>query len=182
MKHVALVLNALAALLLVWAVQGVVPLMRGPSTWVRPPAMELPALAPASNLDPSVVQSALQMMARLTLASPVVAQPLIGQPLPGSDVVGSLQMPGRSLSLHLTDLGAEAQTVVIDGRLVRQGATLADGGLVARIGPDRVEVSEKLGQQVLKLPTDQVRIGTLRWADGAPASTSSFQFKSGGQP
>jgi hypothetical protein len=182
MKHVALVLNALAALLLAWAAYGVVQLMRGPTAGVRPPAMELPALAPASNLDPAAVQSAVQMMARLTSAPPASAPALIGQPLPGSDVAGSLQMPGRNLSLHLTDLGTEAQSVVIDGRLVRQGTALADGGRVVRIRSDGVDVSEKLGRQVLKLPTDQVRIGTLRWADGTPASTSNFQFKSGGQP
>jgi len=69
--------------------------------------------------------------------------------------------------------------VVIDGRLLRQGARLEGGGKVVRVEPNEVLVAERLGRQKLTLPTDQLRVGTLRWSDGSLASTSTQVFKAG---
>ena len=89
------------------------------------------------------------------------------------------------MSLHLDDLAAETQAVVIDGQLAQQGARLEGGGRVVRVRPNEALVTERLGRQKLTLPEDELRVGTLRWPDGSLASINTQQFRAGlpgGQP
>lgn len=182
MKYAALFLNGLAVLLLGWGVYGVLQLSNARAPSARPLAVELTPLPVALRTDQARVVDAFGAMSRIQAqASSTGTDPLvlIALPMPGSDVVGSVQMPRRSLSLHLDDLAAETQSVVIDGRLARQGSRLAEGGRVARVGPNEALVVERLGRQTLTLPTGELRVGTLRWPDGSLASINTQEFKAG---
>ena len=188
MKYAALLLNGLAVLLLGWGLYGVVQLSQVRTPSVRPVTTELSPLPPALRNDQARVVNAFGAMERIQAqASSAGTDPLslIALPVPGSDVVGSVQMPRRSLSLHLDDLAADRQSVVIDGHLARQGARLEGGGRVVRVRPTEAVVTERLGRQTLTLPEGDLRVGTLRWADGSLASVNSQEFRSGlpgGQP
>ncbi|UCV00904.1 hypothetical protein [Acidovorax radicis] len=188
MKFAALFLNGLAILLLGWGLYGVIQLSQARTPTLRPIVSELAPLPPALRNEQSRVVDAFDAMARVQAqAARAGTDPLglIALPVPGSEVVGSVQMPRRSLSLHLDDLSAETQSVVIDGRLVRQGARLDGGGRIVRVRPNEAVVVERLGRQTLTLPEGELRVGTLRWADGSLASVNSQEFKAGlpgGQP
>lgn len=182
MKYAALLLNGLAVLLLGWGMYGVLQLAQARAPAVRPLTIELTPLPVALRTDQARVVDAFGAMSRIQAqAAGAGTDPLglIALPVPGSDVVGSVQMPRRSLSLHLDDLAAETQSVVIDGHLARQGARLEGGGRVARVRPNEAVVIERLGRQTLTLPTDGLRVGTLRRADGSLASINTQEFKAG---
>lgn len=188
MKYAALLLNGLAILLLGWGLYGVFQLTQARTPSVRPLAMELSPLPLALRNDQARVVDAFGAMSRIqtqTASAGTDPQRLIALPVPGSDVVGSVQMPRRSLSVHLDNLGAETQSVVIDGHLARQGTRLDGGGRVVRVRPNEAVLTERLGRQTLVLPTDEMRVGTLRWPDGSLASTNTQEFRAGlpgGQP
>lgn len=188
MKFAALLLNGLAILLLGWGLYGVVQLSQARTPSVRPIVTELAPLPPALRNDQARVVNAFDAMSRIQAqAASAGTDPLglIALPVPGSEVVGSVQLPRRSLSLHLDDLSAETQSVVIDGNLARQGARLDGGGRIVRVRPNEAVVTERLGRQTLTLPQGDLRVGTLRWADGSLASVNSQEFKAGlpgGQP
>jgi len=188
MKYAALLLNGLAILLLGWGLYGVFQLTQARTPSVRPLAMELSPLPLALRNDQARVVDAFGAMSRIqtqTASSGTDPQRLIALPVPGSDVVGSVQMPRRSLSVHLDNLGAETQSVVIDGHLARQGTRLDGGGRVVRVRPNEAVLTERLGRQTLVLPTDEMRVGTLRWPDGSLASINTQEFRTGlpgGQP
>ncbi|MGN8003947.1 hypothetical protein ACTJKQ_12205 [Acidovorax sp. 22279] len=155
---------------------------------MRPMTVELAPLPAALRTDQERVTEAFGAMSRIqaqTMAAGTDPQRLIALPVPGSDVVGSVQMPRRSLSLHLDDLASERQSVVIDGQLARQGARLEGGGRVVQVRPSEAVVTERLGRQTLTLPQGELRVGTLRWPDGSLASINTQEFRSGlpgGQP
>ncbi len=184
MKYAALILNALALLLLGWVLYGVLQLsgVRTPPT-VRPITMDLTPLPPATLAEQGKVAEALDAMRRMAPGNEVVktasASDLLAVPAPGTPQVGSVQMPQRSMSLHLENVLTSKQTVVIDNRLVQRGDRLVEGGRVLRVSPNEATVSEKEGKQTLKLPVDDMRVGTLRWADGSPASINTKEFKPG---
>lgn len=182
MKYAALLLNGLAILLLGWGLYGVFQLTQARTPSVRPVTAELAPLPAALRIDQARVADAFDAMARVQAqASRAGTDPqgLIALPLPGSDVVGSVQMPRRSLSLHMDDLAAETQSVVIDGHLARQGSRLEGGGRVVRVQPNEATVTERLGRQTLTLPSGELRVGTLRWADGSLASINTQEFRAG---
>lgn len=182
MKYAALLLNVIAVALLGWAMYGVVQLVQARTPNVRPPEMSLAALPEALRTDQARVAEAFDAMARVQKQASgrgVDPQTLIALPAPGREIVGSVQMPVRSMSLHLDNLAADTQTVVIDDRLARQGARLPEGGRLTKVEPNRVVISERLGRQTLTLPEVGLRVGTLRWPDGSLASISSQQFKAG---
>ena len=182
MRYAALLLNGLAILLLGWGLYGVFQLTQASAPSIRSLPMELASLPPTLYNDQARLVDAFNAMSRiqsqtsLTGADPLA---LIALPVPGSDVVGSVQMPRRSMSLHLDDLAAETQVVVIDGQLIRKGDRLQDGGRVVRVYPNEALVTERLGRQKLTLPEDGLRIGTLRWPDGSLASINTQQFRAG---
>lgn len=188
MKYAALFLNGLAILLLGWGLYGVFQLTQASTPSIRPLTIELAPLPAAFRNDQARVVDAFDAMSRIrSQASRAGSDPLalIALPVPGSKVVGSVQMPRRSMSLHLDDLAAETQAVVIDGQLARQGAHLQGGGRVVRVKPNEAWVTERLGRQKLTLPEDELRVGTLRWPDGSLASINTQQFRAGlpgGQP
>lgn len=183
MKYAALILNGVAVLLLGWALYGVVQLAQARTPNVYPPVMELTPLPPALRTDQERVAQAFGAMERIQKQAAgrgVDPQTLIALPAPGREIEGSVQMPVRSLSLHLDNLEAGTQAVVIDDRLARQGARLTGGGRLARVSPPgEVVVTERLGRQKLALPTNELRVGTLRWPDGSLASVSTQEFKAG---
>lgn len=188
MKYAALLLNGLAIFLLGWGLYGVIQLSQARSPSVRPPVMELAPLPAALRSDQARVAEAFGAMERVQArAARAGTDPLslIALPVPGTEVVGSVQMPRRSLSLHLDDLASETQSVIVDGRLGRRGSRLEEGGRVVQVRPGEVVVSERLGRQTLTLPTSELRVGTLRWADGSLASINTQEFRAGlpgGQP
>lgn len=182
MKYAALFLNGLAILLLGWGLYGVFQLTQARATSVRPVMTELAPLPLALRTDQARVADAFDAMARVQAQAARAGtgpQGLIALPLPGSEVVGSVQMPRRSLSLHLDDLAAERQSVVIDGQLARRGTRLEGGGRVVRVDSNEAVVTERLGRQKLTLPSDELRVGTLRWADGSLASINTQEFRAG---
>lgn len=182
MKYAALLLNGLAIVLLGWGLYGVLQISQSRTPSVRPVVTELTPLPAALRNDQARVVDAFGAMARIQAqASSAGTDPqgLLALPVPGSDVVGSVQLPRRSMSLHLDDLAAQTQSVVIDGRLARQGARLDAGGRVVRVRPNEAVVSERLGRQTLSLPAGDLRVGTLRWADGSLASINTQEFKAG---
>lgn len=182
MKYAALLLNGLAILLLGWGLYGVFQLTQAHAPSVRPLTIELAPLPVALRNEQARVVESFGAMSRIqtqTFRAGTDPQSLIALPVPGSDVVGSVQMPRRSLSLHLDDLAAETQSVVIDGRLARQGARLEGGGRVVRVRPNEAVVTERLGRQTLTLPAGEMRVGTLRWPDGSLASINTQEFRAG---
>lgn len=188
MRYAALILNAFAMLLLVWAGYGVFQLTRNNPTSIRPLVTELVPLPLSFRNDQARVMAAfdsIQLIQTHSIALGVEPQKLIALPIPGSEVMGSIQMPRRSMSLYLDDLVSETQTVVIDGQLVRKGAKLQDGGRVVQVKPNEVVVTERLGKQKLSLLEQSLHVGTLRWPDGSLASINTQQFRAGllgGQP
>jgi hypothetical protein len=182
MKYAALLLNVVAVALLGWAMYGVVQLAQARTPNVRPPVLELAPLPVALRADQARVADAFGAMARIqeqTSRRGVDLQNLIALPAPGREIVGSVQMPRRSLSLHMNDLGTDKQTVVIDDRLARQGARLQEGGRITKVESNKVVVTERLGRQTLTLPDAGLRVGTLRWPDGSLASINTQQFRAG---
>ena len=182
MKYAALLLNGLAILLLGWGLYGVFQLSQARTPSLRPMTVELAPLPTALRTDQERVTEAFGAMSRIqaqTTTAGTDPQRLIALPVPGSDVVGSVQMPRRSLSLHLDDLAAEKQSVVIDGQLARRGTRLEGGGRVVRVDSNEAVVTERLGRQKLTLPSDELRVGTLRWADGSLASINTQEFRAG---
>lgn len=182
MKYAALILNAVAALLLAWTLYAVYQLTQAHASNRHLPVMELTPLPTALRADKLQMGEAFDAIARIQSRAQYQvadAKTLVAVPPPGVELEGSVHMPERSLSLHLDNLAAETQSVVIDGRLLRQGARLNEGGKVVLVEPNEVLVAERLGKQKLTLPTEQLRVGTLRWADGSLASTSTQVFKAG---
>lgn len=183
MKYAALILNALTLLLLGWGLYGLVQLTGVRSPSVRPVTMELTPLPPSAQAEQTKVAEALEAMRRMAPGNDAVktasASGLLSVPAPGTPQVGSVQMPQRSMSVHLENVLTDRQTVVIDSRLVQRGDRLADGGRVQRVRSNEATVSEKNGKQILVLPVDDMRVGTLRWADGSPASINTKEFKPG---
>lgn len=182
MKYAALFLNAIAVALLGWAMYGVMQLVQARTPNARPPETALAPLPEALRTDQARVAEAFDAMARVQSQASgrgVDPQTLIGLPAPGREIVGSVQMPMRSMSLHLDNLAAETQSVVIDDRLARQGARLPEGGRITKVEPNKVVISERLGRQTLTMPENGLRVGTLRWPDGSLASINTQQFKAG---
>lgn len=182
MKYAALILNGIAVLLLGWALYGVVQLTQTRGSSMHPALLELTPLPPALRTDQARVMEAFDGIARIqaqAASGGTDPQTLIALPAPGLEIEGSVQMPARSLSLHLDNLAAETQAVVIDGRLLRQGARLEGGGRVVQVKPNEVLLAERLGRQKLSLPTNELRVGTLRWPDGSLASINMQEFKAG---
>lgn len=182
MKYAALTMNAVALLLLGWVAWGLVQwVLPGPARGpvLRAPPMELTPLAGPLRAEQERLADVVDMLQRLPLQAGARAgatRPLIATPAPGSQVADSLQMPRRSLSLHLDDLAMQTQAVVVDEQLARQGSRLGEGGRVAAIKPQQVIVSERLGLQTLTLPEDSLRVGTLRWPDNSLASVNTSDF------
>lgn len=182
MKYAALVLNCVAVLLLGWALYGVVQLAQVRTTAVRAPVLELAPLSSDLGTDQIRAAEAFDAMSRIqsqAFARASNPQTLIALPAPGRPIEGSVQMPERSMSLYLENLGAETQSVVIDGRLLRKGARLADGGRLVEVKPNVVFITERVGRQKLALPATDLRVGTLRWPDGSLASISTQEFRAG---
>ncbi len=182
MKYAALILNGVAVLLLGWALYGVVQLAQARAPSVRAPVWELTPLSPALQTGQARALEAFDAIGRIQSHAAVHGAgtaALIVLPAPGRELEGSIQMPVRSLSLHLDDLAGETQKVVIDGRLLQQGARLESGGRITQVKPNEVLIAERLGRQKLFLPLSELRVGTLRWPDGSLASVNTQEFKAG---
>lgn len=182
MKYAALILNGVAVLLLGWTLYAFAQLAQANLPVRHLPVLEMNPLPQSLNDDQQRIGETLGAIGHIqSRMSAHASAPLalVALPAPGVALEGSVQMPGRSLSLYLDDYASETQKVVIDDRLLRQGGRLEGGGRVAQIKPNKAVIVERLGRQELALPVNQVRVGTLRWADGSPASISTKVFNAG---
>jgi hypothetical protein len=182
MKYAALLLNGLALALFALGMYGLFQLTQTRSSLMRPSVVELAPLPVELRNEHERVVASFGAMSRIQSQAFRVAtapQSLIAMPIPGSEVAGSVQMPSRSMSLHLDNMTAGTQSVVIDGQLVRQGTRLPDGGRVVRVQPNEAVVAERLGRQTLTLTEAEIRVGTLRWPDGSLASTNTQKYRAG---
>jgi len=179
MRYAALLLNCLAIFLVGCGVFAAVDLLGRPSMSIRPSGVQLAPLPASLRSDQQRVAQALDAMPRIRgqALTHTATGSLIALPVPGSEVVGSVHMPRRSMSLYLDDIAAQTQMVVIDGQQVKQGARLEQGGRVAKVGSNEVIVTEQLGLQRLTLPKQELQVGTLRWPDGSLASINTQHFR-----
>ncbi|GAB4090410.1 hypothetical protein [Hydrogenophaga soli] len=154
------------------------------SSRLMPPRMDAPELKPLSPKmvdDQQRLSEGIEALVRLGHSDVAwtVPSPLVAVPVPGSDVVGSIQMPRRSMSLFLESLVDERDIVILDEQKVQAGARLSEGGRLTKVQPYQITVREQQGQQRLELPLEQLQVGTLRWADGTPASVATQVYRNG---
>jgi hypothetical protein len=181
-KYFAMGLSAVSVLLLGWVVWALVQLGGQKTLGPRPEPLELKPLSVTGKADQVQLAAGIEAMGRIREVGLQVASipsPLLALPAPGTEVAGSVQMPRRSLSLFMESLSDEPSTVVLDEHLVKAGASLSDGARLKKIQPFKAVVAEKQGRQTLEMPVEQLTVGTLRWADGSPASVSTQVYRSG---
>jgi len=151
---------------------------RSPRT-PQPEALALKPLSPESQSNQKRLSQGLEAMTALATvtARPVIAAtPPLALPEPGTAVAGSMQMPTRSMQLFLESLSDERNIVIIDDQLVTRGSRLPEHGRVSAIQPYRASINEIQGHQRLELNVERLAVGTLRWADGTPASVATQVF------
>jgi hypothetical protein len=179
MKYAALTLNALALLLVGYALFGVYSALRQPGSASRVPGVQLRTLPErtVSNADVTATSEAITRLNERTYGGRAVGGlDLIAvaprsssaqSALPGAAIAS---MPARNVTMLIQSNGV--RTAMIDNQLVRSGAALVGGGRVTSISADRVQVREANGSQTLRLPVDRLRVGTLR-SENAPNATLS---------
>lgn len=167
MKYAALLLNTLALALLAWALAGVASVMGGRTAQVRPSLVEVKPLPEKDVQEQASIMTALQAINSLSARgaqSPSYSQmALITQPAPGAPGSDGPLMPERKVTMLMHS--ADGATAVVDGKLVRSGQRIAEGGRIGSIREDKLVVSEKNGRQTMSLPMDSLRVGTLRAAN-----------------
>lgn len=167
MKYAALLLNTLALGLLAWALAGLTSVMGGRSAPSRMPVVEVKPLPEKDVQEQAAIMTALQAINSLRTrgdqASSYSIAGLIAQPVPGAPGTDGPLLPERKVTMVMHS--AEGAVAVVDGRLVRSGQRIGDGGRIGAIREDKLVVTEKNGRQTMKLPIDGLRVGTLRAAD-----------------
>jgi hypothetical protein len=152
-----------------------------------PRDVDVPSLKPLAATmadEQKRLKEGEQAMTQLALQAPApkASAPLVALPVPGSAVAGSVQMPSRSMSLFLESIQDERDIVILDDQKVQVGSRLPEGGRVTKVEPYQVTVHERQGVQRLELPVERLQVGTLRWADGTPASVASQVYRNGPPP
>ncbi|MBV8619548.1 MAG: hypothetical protein JOY84_11850 [Curvibacter sp.] len=179
MKYAALCLNTLALILLAWGLYGIAGLVGARLPSSRLPAVELRPLPDKALADQKQVNSTLDTLAqfadRQAFAREANEMTLLAVPPLGTPGAGGPSMPRREVTLLART--SDGEIAVVDGRLVRKGARLADGGRLSRLTEDSVVVTEKQGRQTLSLPLEQLRVGTLRAPNAGPANAIDQHFK-----
>lgn len=166
MKYFAIGLHALGIGILVWAL----------AFFLKPKSVPIPPVqagraAPVSTSEAlkKDADTAAQALSSLTLlkdqlgrlpAVQTATAPLLGL-TPVRDLSASALriMPKRQLTLVLQS--RLEPRAMIDGRLVKPGDTLSDGGRVAAINSDRVVLVERYGTQTLTMATGRARMAAL---------------------
>ena len=162
MKYAALFLNVLGLLILGWMFS---ILTQKSLTHRLPPRLEETPVTQVSTTqkDVDTAQSLLSMADHLSreMHPPTLISlgPVIAQPVAASGNSDRYIPPQRVLSLLLE--GKDGPRATIDGQLVREGDALPHAGRVTRIEPDRVIITEAHGKQTLRVPVEQIRIGSL---------------------
>lgn len=179
MKYAALLLNTLALALLAWALAGVASVMGGRTASVRPSLVEVKPLPEKDVQEQASIMTALNainsLAARGAQAPSYNQMALIAQPAPGAPGSDGPLMPERRVTMLMHS--ADGATAVVDGRLVRSGQRIAEGGRIGAIREDKLVVTEKNGRQTMSLPMDRLRVGTLRASD-APVPVLADQVVS----
>ena len=170
MKYTALLLNLIAASMLVWGVAGAASLMGARTFVMRPPVVELRPLADkdvSAQADIARALTAITSLGERRHKGVALARAaLIAQPAPGMPGAVAAAMPTRTVTLLAKH--SEGYTAVVDGALVRVGARLSHGGRVLAIADDHITIAEVNGKQTLTVAVDSLRVGTLqtRGTDG----------------
>lgn len=178
MKYAALMLNALALALLGWGLFALYGLLTPRVPQARVPMVELAPLPARVATDRKQVAATLDAIARIdermrTLA-PVSARPLVALPAVGTPGAAGPTMPLRSLTMLMRQ--GDEFVAMVDNQLVRRGDRLRDGGRVLKIDAGQVVVREASGRQTLSVPTDRLRVGTLRALEAPDATAAQRQF------
>jgi hypothetical protein len=163
-KYTALLLNLIAAGMLVWGVAGAASLMGARTSVMRPPVVELRPLSDKDISAQADIAKALTAIASLGerrhKGVELARAALIAQPAPGMPGTIAAAMPTRTVTLLARH--SEGYTAVVDGALVRVGARLSHGGRVIDISDGRVTIAEMNGKQTLTVAVDSLRVGTLQ--------------------
>jgi hypothetical protein len=177
MKYAAITLNALALLLVGYALFGVYSLMAQRTPISRSPVLELKPMPERALTEEQVAGTldAISLLVQRAKPSQRISErTLLAVPRAGDLETGAnaAVMPQRDVTMVVQSNGTMA--AVIDNRLVRVGEALPNGGRVLRIAADHVLVRERTGRQTLSLPFERLQVGTLRTAE-APKTTVAQQ-------
>lgn len=85
---------------------------------------------------------------------------LIAQVPPGKNEPVKSPYPLRLLSLVY--YGSDYQRAVLDGQMYAAGDSLPAGGKLLEVKEDRVVIKERAGVRSIAVPSDKLRIGTVR--------------------
>lgn len=179
MRYWPLGLGAIALLSLAVSIYTLVDVALRPLAKPPGPLPPLPALEEEARAALALAPRVEAALVRWERTDPVPlsrSAPVIAQAVAGGASAESPTMPQRQLLLVLQGPDDAGLVALLDGRLVRSGERLEQGGRVLRIETDRVELAERLGRQTLTLPRDSVRVGTVRWPDGRPASVATRDY------
>ena len=183
MKFAALTLNILAVLVLVWGLTGVASITGSRIPSLRVPQVEVKPLAEKSMQEQADTLKALQVLRTLTARQDTrpyaSTQSLIALPAYETLSLQSRSLPQRKLTLLVDDKAGYA--AMIDGVLVSKGQRLDAGGRVVSINERQVVIAERSGRQILKLPVNSLRVGTLRTSRARDGDSSAPSMRGRGQ-
>lgn len=187
MKYFVLALNAAGVLIL-----GIVAsLLLQPARLSRPLPPASTATATVQD-DPKALTEAQQALVTLAQLKTHMAQTLpadrenqtllahavSNRQLPtdraAAPTADEANAPQHQLSVLLD--ADDGRSAIIDGRLVRPGARLADGSHVSKLGADYAIVRTARGSQTLNLPLRRLRLGNVTHgpAKTVPATTEGL--------
>ncbi|MEW5889531.1 MAG: hypothetical protein AB1768_10905 [Pseudomonadota bacterium] len=161
-KHFSLILSALALTILGWGVSGMVDVARARSAGGHP---AVPDIKPVPETKLTALQDTTAALRQLADHPPAPSSSsggarLLALPQPGAAGSDEPKLPARRLTLLAES--ADGRMAVVDGRLVRRGQPLAQGGRIVRIGAGQVIVREQRGNQTLAMDLGRLRVGTIR--------------------
>lgn len=181
MKYTALWLEAVIVVILAWTGYALVTIANTRGASSRVPAAELRATAVKPTVDEQQINATLRTIAQFAQRRDYGPRDLVAL-APRSVVsasgarvvVDGPTMPERELTVRMqSDAG---QLAVIDGQLVRVGASLPQGGRVLFMPPGSVVIQERNGRQTLRTPTERMGIGTLRAPDASGTTQRQQSF------
>jgi hypothetical protein len=167
MKYAAITLNALATLVLIWALTGLFTMTGSRMPHNRWSVPEVKLLADNDIEGQNQTLKALDVLSKVSTIETrkektysASLQALIALPVSTALDPSNQPLPQRRINILMKDDTGYA--AMIDGVLVRSGQLLEAQGRVLSVSEGQVVVSEKRGKQTLTLPVDSLRVGALR--------------------